>query len=327
MVNLSRLSILGKIMMNTKIELGDFITCGTDSEVYSVRNLDGKETKNFIAKITPKKENYMSFNLQNRAMVFLYEKLKNICEFPKSIFYDKHSDCGELLVMTKLKDFISLDKCFEFFPESTEDIIRNVAKIIATLHSNHNSGYGIEFYWNYINEKIVVLDASPMNTFAVSTEDSLTEHWNAEKENLMGRWNIISQIIPRNEAKQIFKEKGVLNYSLSNLLSYIKEDSVELHIKNVARTHALYIIGRIKDNRRAYARFFLSEYKKNLGNYSVCNDLYADEFLKAMDDTICSAKAKLYYSNEDTLCESSYECMLTYTTISWIRSISKGGEV
>lgn len=305
--------------MSFSIQYGNLMAHGTDSEIYSLSYFQDYNPDRLVAKRSKQKDNYMSFNLQKEAMIILEKDLEHLCESPKFIYYDRKQDFGDLLVMTKIPFYIPLEEYIELAPSETTNVIKIVARLIATLHNKGNSGYGIELYWDYVNKKLVLLDISSMDTFGFSTEEMLYKHWMAEKDNYMGRWNLISQIVPIEEAKKVYKNKSALDYSFSNMENYINNESSLLHVINVAKVHALYIIGKIKEDREFYAKLFVSEYIKQIKTVTFYNDTYINNFLNTILENVCNAKAKIYYSTVSTLCDTTYECDLSYINISWIR--------
>ena len=122
----------------------------------------------------------------------------------------------------------------------------------------------------------------------------------------MGLWNIESQILEAEWAKQIFKTKAVKDQSVETVLQYINPSSLTMHIENVAKVHALSIFGKISPgNRSRLLDIFIKEYKKNCEQLDMDSQRYISSLKKGVLSNLNKAKAKLYYSMENTLSEES----------------------
>ncbi|MDE7251627.1 MAG: hypothetical protein K2O32_01590 [Acetatifactor sp.] len=289
----------------SEIILGDKIDSGSNSNLYEI--VDSQDVNFLVAKCSRNAENYVSFNLQYHSYLTC-QSIFNTNEYiiPQIYLYKKQKGIGDILVMEKIEDFFNIDFVVNGSFYYGDIVIKRIAKAIAWLHNNGISGFDIELYWNIVENKLVLLDIGPMFTFDVSYEEMLFQHWRMEKENDMGKWNIISQILSVEESKQIFKSQKFGDVSLEYIVGFVDWNTMSLHIENVAKVHALYIFGKLsKANRKKYLDIFLEEYKKNIIGMSINNIRYMKELQKVITENITKAKAKLYYSTMKTLSEES----------------------
>lgn len=285
------------------IEIGDKIGEGSNSFIYDVVRFDGSDEE-LIGKISKNNMNYVSFNLQYNS--FLASEILNDEEIivPHIYLYGNSHDMGDVLVMQKIKNIYSLNFIISNSFYYGEVIVKKVAGAIAQLHNLGISGYDIEFFWKADTNQLVMLDVGPQFTFDIDSTEMLRHHLDIEKNNPMGQWNIISQIIPRELAKEVFGEIG--KYEDIEVLRYIDTNSVKKHIENVAKIHALSVISLLTiQNRLQYLEIFISEYKKRRNRLSFDSAVY----LKAIGDTVRNgelfAEANLYYPLFETLCRES----------------------
>lgn len=290
-----------------ELMLGDKINSGSNSNLYEIELAGSQGMIPAVAKCSKRAENYISFHLQYHSYL-MCRKMFDAKEYiiPQIYFYEKRDAVGDVLVMEKIDDFFEIDFIINGSFYYGDIVIKRIAKAIACLHNSGISGFDIEFYWNALENKLVLLDIGPMFTFNVSYKEMLQEHWEMEKGNAMGRWNIISQILSVEESKEIFKSKKFEDVSLEYILRFIDMNTMLLHIENVAKIHALYIFGKlIKANKKRYLDIFIKEYKKNINELSINNMKYMKGLRTSVVKNITEAKAKLYYSTMETLSEES----------------------
>ena len=295
---------------NKEIELFDIFKQGSNSNVCEMKFKNKSDI--YLAKCSRSSDNYISFNLQCKSFMITKSRIKDErIVIPNIMLYGTIDEIGDILIMDKLENLFEIDFIINNELYYGELIIKLIASVIAYLHSLGISGYDVEFYWKADTNQLVVLDIGPQYTFGYSSNEMLEKHWNLELNNYMGTWNIISQIIPKEDAKRAFKNnlKGI---DLDYLKKYLDDNSIKKHIENVAKVHALTFFAKLpKYKQKKYVDIFLSEYKKNITNYSFENLSYMNNIKKTIENNIKQATACLYYSNEETLCNVSCSTVIS----------------
>lgn len=276
---------------------------GSNSHIYDIKAL-ANINENLVAKCSKNNRNFVSFNLQYNSFC----ECKKLCEsnivVPKIFLYGKSKNIGDILVMQKIENIYDISFIINNSLFYGEIIIKKIAEAIAKLHNMGISGYDVEFFWKADTNQLVLLDIGPQYTFDITCKEMIEKHVRLEKNNNMGKWNIISQIIPKDEAKKWFS--CIDGYDYSELIDYIDFNSINRHVSNVARIHALSIIAKLNAHKQKYyLDIFIKEYKKCRITLSINSGIY----LKAFKDTIVhndmSAEACLYYSLANPLCKES----------------------
>lgn len=295
-------------MMMPKVgdfNIGKEISRGSNSIVYEAY-MAGKENNGFVAKCSINNSNYISFNLQRHSYQVCHEIFDEDILVPKVFAYYTEENIGDVLILERMHNLFDVDFIINREYYYSEIVINKIAKAIAILHNNSISGYDIELYWNPDLNKLVILDVGPDYTIGVDTIYSIKKHWELEKDNYMGLWNIQSQILDAVKAKAIFKDKSVKEQAVDILFSSIDPSSVTLHVEDVAKVHALSIFGRISPvNRGRLFDLFVKEYKKNRDSLDIDSQRYIKSLKEGVIGNLSKAKAKLYYSLENTLSEES----------------------
>lgn len=279
---------------------------GSNSVVYDIERDSRENSRKYVAKCSLNNSNYISFNLQRDS----YERCSDMDAegiiVPKVYDYFKDDQIGDILVLDKIENVYDIDFMINQGFYYSEIIVKDIAKAIAILHNKMISGYDVEFYWNAEFNKLVLLDLGPSHTFGVDTVETIRKHWEIEQENYMGLWNIESQILDFNIAKEIFKNKGVMDVKIDVILDSINSRSNLLHVENVAQIHALSIFGKIGEcNRFRLFEIFEKTYKHYCNDYNFLNHMYINNLKKCIKNKITKASAKLYYSLENVLSEES----------------------
>lgn len=281
------------------------ISRGSNSVVFDVKDEIGILT-NAVAKCTPNNSNYISFNLQKHSYQFCKKLFKDDVLVPNVLSYFKNKNIGEVLILEKMENLFDIDFIINGEYYYSEVVIRKIAKTIALLHNCSISGYDVEFYWNPEYNKLVLLDIGPLYTFGVDVYEEIRRHWDIEQNNYMGLWNIESQILDSNIAKEIFKKKEVMRQKPESLFNSLDPASTTKHIIDVAQVHALSIFGKLcPEKRNSYLDKFIEEYKKNREIFDIDGCRYINTFRAAVTNGLLKAKAKLYYSLESVLSEES----------------------
>lgn len=284
----------------------EIINRGSNSVVYEAHREGKIDATKYVAKCSIDSSNYISFNLQRHSYQLCNEIFDEDIIVPEVYGYYKDNRIGEILILEKVEDIYDIDFIVNRGYYYAEIVISKIAKAISTLHNHSISGYDIELYWNPNLNKLVLLDVGPEYTIGIDTFSSIRKHWEIEKDNYMGLWNIESQILEAEWAKQIFKTKAVKDQSVETVLQYINPSSLTMHIENVAKVHALSIFGKISPgNRSRLLDIFIKEYKKNCEQLDMDSQRYISSLKKGVLSNLNKAKAKLYYSMENTLSEES----------------------
>ncbi len=265
-----------------------------------------RDNLNCIAKCSLPGKVYKSFNLQHNALQKCHSIFEKEIWFPKIYDYIQDEKYGDIIIMEKIEHLYSTDLILSnglYYPEI---VIKRIAKSIAILHNLGISGYDVEFYWQPLVNRLVVLDIGPAYTFGFTTDEMLAGHWKLEEKNYMGKLNIISEILDKETTKRIF-EKEIINSSLiENLQRCIQKDSNIRHIKDVAQVHALNILSFANaSNRIKYLKIFVGEYKKYVDDFNYYYAFYIKSFEEVIKRRILKAEARLYYSKENTLCKET----------------------
>lgn len=276
---------------------------GSNSYIYDIQGL-GNTDENLVAKCSKNNKNFVSFNLQYNSFC----ACKKLCEsdivVPQIFLYGKSKDIGDILVMQKIENIYEISLIINNSLFYGEIIIKKIAEAIARLHNMGISGYDVEFFWKADTNQLVILDIGPQYTFDFTCEEMIKNHVLLEKNNNMGKWNIVSQIIPKEEAKKWFS--CIDNYDCSTLIDYIDFNSIKKHVSNVARIHALSIIAKLTTHKQKYySDIFVKEYKKCRNTLSINSGIYLKAFMDTIAHNDMSAEACLYYSLANPLCKES----------------------
>lgn len=289
-----------------EIALGKLVGTGSNSYVYQCEKFRSNTCNMLVAKCTKEPTRYYSFQLQYESMLKTMEFRDENIIIASPVFWGMCKDIGEVLIMNEMQNLYSVDFIINNGLYYGELIIRNIAKAIAFLHNNHISGYDIELFWDVINNKLVVLDIGPLYTFDVSYETMLKEHWKSLQDNRIGRWNMLSLILPINRTDELKNCDAFANDLLDELLLGIDERTMALHLENVAKIHAINIIGKLSENyRMQYLKLFKKTYLDEIEHIQFANVQYINCFEKVLSNKKLAATAKLYYSKNDTLCKMS----------------------
>lgn len=290
-----------------RINLGDRIGEGSNSFIYDV--ISSANSIPYVAKCSRNCNNYVSFNMQYNSYLGCYMLGEYSIIVPKILLYGQCSGIGDVLIMEKIENLYDLSFIINNSLFYGEIIIKKVAEGIARLHNMGISGYDVEFYWKADINQLVLLDIGPQFTFDINYSDMLSQHLEIEKDNLMGTWNIISQIVPEAEAKEYFNK--IKKYDQSRLEEFIDAKTLQLHIMNVAKIHALTIICKLSlHKQKYYLEIFLNEYKKRSETMSINSRLYLREFRNTVENKSTYGEAYLYYSKVKTLCRESCSVQL-----------------
>ncbi|HOS31741.1 MAG TPA: hypothetical protein PK385_00685 [Spirochaetota bacterium] len=288
-----------------KITLQNKIGSGSNSYVYTVYNESLLES--VIAKCSKSAHNYVSFNLQYNAFLKAVQCIDDSdIIIPKIYMYGQSPKLGEILVMEKVENLSTIAQIINNFFDNGANIIKKIGATIARLHNIGISGYDIEFYWKTDTKQLVVLDMGPTSTFNCSTDTMLNSHWNQESKNPVGKWNLLSQILPAEHSKKIFSNTpdNIDDISSKILFEYIDPHSLQNHIKNVAKVHALLFIAQL-EHAEFYLNVFIDSYKKNISALSSDSIVYLESFKNSIQSEISLAEAYLYYSKAEVLCTES----------------------
>lgn len=291
---------------NIDVYVHEKIGEGSNSLVYSCEVVGGEDIGNAVVKIPPDPKRYVSTKLQ----AYSYEKASIICDakisIPKVYSYNISNEFGDLLLLERKDNIYSLDFIIKNNLYYTDEIIILVAQALAKLHKLKISGYDLEFFWDVVNNQLVLLDIGPCFTFDNNVREMLDKHFEIEEKHINGRWNIISQILPCEYAKSIFENHMITKINIDDLLNYMENDAIKLHIKSVAETHALALFRSLPQcaiNR--YIKLFKRSYIRECGEYSISNIIYLKAFEMALQSGKKDAKVQLYYSKEKTLSKTS----------------------
>ena len=291
------------------VELGEIINTGSNSHIREVLSLNNRRVEGLLAKCSKQADNYISFNLQFLSYTKCARANLPGAVLPEIICYGMSQGIGEILIMRRLSGLREIYSVTAQRPELSRTVIRKIAETISALHDMGLSGYDMEFYWDADKNELVILDIGPEQTIGVSSREMLAQHWRMEANNLIGRWNIISQTMPKDDAKEIFLNRRISFVGIEEILGYINEDSVKLHVENVAQIHALSIIGRQDEhNQNKSLETFTAHYKHKSNPDKI---RYIKEFENAVSDKKQTAKARLYYSTVENLSEVSCEVCLS----------------
>jgi len=286
--------------------IGQEISRGSNSVVYKALRSDEMFDVKFVAKCSIGNSNYISFNLQRHSYQLCNTIFDEDIVVPAVYGYYVDERIGEVLILERMDDIFDIDFIVNHEYYYSEIVVSKIAKAMAILHNHTISGYDIELYWNQKHNNLVILDIGPEYTFGVDTFYSLTKHWEIEKDNYMGLWNIESQILDATKAKEIFKTNTVKEQPLDSLMLSINPLSITMHIENVARVHALSIFAKFDARKR---RQLLDIFVKEYGRNRDCSDINSQRYIEVLTDGVISnlskAKAKLYYSVENVLSEES----------------------
>lgn len=281
------------------INLGDRIGRGSNSFVYNIIDED-----NCVAKCSKNNKNYVSFNLQYNSFKECETLVDDRIIVPKVYGFGQSEGIGDILLMEKIENLYDISFVINNSFFFGEIIIKKVAEAIAKLHNMGISGYDIEFYWKVDTNQLVLLDIGPQYTFDCSCEHMICKHLELESKNRMGVWNIVSQIIPKEEAKKYFN--SIDEFDLDSLEQFMQDNAMSIHISNVAKIHALSIISKLTlQKQEYYLNIFMKEYRKTRKNFSIDSANYLTAFKRAIKNRIMFAEANLYYSSVETLCKES----------------------
>ena len=276
---------------------------GSNSKVYRCIFNDNE----YVAKIPHDPNRFISSGLQVDAM--------NICNkechtfiLPKVIYY-KNNDprWGEILVMEKLNKIFPIDFLLRKGMVDREYVIVNIAKAIAELHSIGISGFDVEFFWSFDYGKIALLDLGPRYTIGYTGVEMIKKHYELLKENnnKMALWNIVSELLDENRARNLFSKIICDNYlpDVCDLIESLDDISEQKHIKGVAYNHYLQLLGECPDYiKEQYVKLFIKKYIKE----SNCIDyLYVKSFSEAYQNRITNSTSYLYLSKYKSLSKMS----------------------
>lgn len=296
---------------NRKIEFFDIFATGSNSNVFSAK-IDGDQCI-YAAKCSKNSKNYVSFNMQCKSYITMKKSIfeKDII-IPNVYLYGKSKQIGDVLIMDKYDNLYDIAFIINNSFHYGEYIIKLIADVIAELHNQKISGYDIEFYWKADTNQLVVLDMGPQYTINCSNYEIIREHWNFEEDNYMGKWNIISQIVPNDMAKKMFGND--FSESVFEILEqYIDLENTKKHITNVAYVHALTIFAKLaRYKQNEYINVFIKEYKRKINEYTFDNMIYIKGIKTAISCHINKATAKLYYSKVETLSTVSCSACLEW---------------
>lgn len=285
----------------TLIKLGEKIGEGSNSFVYDVVDDNGSL---YVAKCSKSSKNYVSFNLQYNSLKRCESLVNDRLIVPKVILYGQADSVGDIMVMEKLDNLYDISFIINNSLFYGEIIIKKIAESIAKLHNIGISGYDVEFYWKADTNQLVMLDVGPQYTFGYNYEDMICKHLEIELNNFMGKWNIISQIIPMQEAKKYFSR--IDSFDISCLKKFMNDDSMNIHITNVAKIHALSTVSKLTlQKQQYYLNIFLKEYKRVRDALTISSAIYLKSFRQTIQNRNMYAEACLYYSNVETLCKES----------------------
>lgn len=274
---------------------------GSNSIVYECKY----NNKNEVAKVPKQRERYISFNMQVNSMKMIFKHINDINFIvPKVLYYDINNiQYGELLIMEKINNLYSIDFVIRKSLVNYEFIIVEVAKAISKLHMMGISGYDIEFYWNIYQNKLVLLDIGQQHTIGVSTEDMIKRTLEDEKDNIAGLWNIISATMKKEKAMYIYEHSAIKDVTYDDIIRGIKQNSLQIHIENVAKSHYIQLIGSLKENQISKAiELFIKTYKNTQrGRLNYYTQYYIYKFKKSYQDRISHCHVQLYYSKYKTL--------------------------
>lgn len=265
-----------------------------------------RDNLNCIAKCSLPGKVYKSFNFQQNALQKCCSIFEKEIWFPQFYDYIQDKKYGDIIIMERIEHLYSTDlilRCGFYYPEI---VIKKIAKAIAILHNLGISGYDVEFYWQPIVNRLVVLDIGSVYTFGFTTDEMLARQWELEEKNYMGKLNIISEILDKETTKRIFEKEIVDSILIENLQKCIQKDSNIRHIKDVAQVHALNILSFANvSNRIKYLKTFVDVYKKYINDFNYYHAFYIKSFEEAIKRRILKAEARMYYSKENTLCKET----------------------
>ncbi len=286
---------LNRINWNKKLSEGS--TC----------NIFEIEGNKYIAKCSKHNKFYKSFNLQKQTYQICNQVfIEGDIVVPQMIYFMQDEKIGDIMVLERIDNLYSIDFIINNGIYYGDLIIKKIAKAMALLHNSGISGYDIEVYWNPIENSLVLLDIGPMYTFGFTSMEMLKFQWDMEKNNPIGRWNIISEIVDRKIVEQISDITQIENISFDLVLKYLREDASVLHIENVAAVHGINFIGTLEQaNRKKYLNIFIDEYKK----FCIANKYYVARYIRSFAVVLQkennSAQASLYYSIASPLCQEN----------------------
>lgn len=289
--------------LKIELELGEKIAEGSNSYIYNAKINPSAKTV-LVCKISKSNTNYVSFNLQYHSFLAALILQREDIIVPKIYLYGYSDEIGDVLLMQKIENIYDLEFIIQHSLYPGELVVRQAAKAIASLHNLGISGYDLEFYWKADTNQLAILDIGPRFTFDIAAYEMLERHWDLEKDNIMGQWNILSQIIPIEKAKALFSSPE--QFDKREVRQYLDPGTVKTHIENVAGIHALSLISKTTVfNREQYLRIFLGEYKKTIRQNSLDSATYLRAFTRTISKKEQFAEAHLYYSLAETLCKES----------------------
>lgn len=285
-----------------EVDIGDQIGEGSNSKVFEAKIKD--ETRKLVAKCSKSAENYVSFNLQYNAFLACKDFEQYNILIPKVICYGKSKEIGDILMLEKIDNIYDIPIIINNGLFYGEIILKKIAEAVARLHNIGISGYDVEFYWKADTNQLVLLDVGPQYTFDIAKEEMIKNHFLLEHNNFMGMWNVFSQIVPPDMAKNFYK--GLSTYLENDVIQFLEDRALERHICNTAKVHALSVISRLSlSKQNYYLDLFVREYKKQRIVSSIDSAWYLKAFREAVINREQKAKACLYYSKVETLCEES----------------------
>lgn len=284
--------------------LGRKINGGSNSELFecAYKNVE------CVAKLPKVQERYISFHLQVDAMVSLAKTSDPNFLVPKVLYYGMDNPLyGEILIIEKMNDIFPVDFMLRTGMVERRLMIIRIAQAIAALHRLSISGYDVEFYWSPEKNCLVLLDIGPRFTINVTTEQMLHMHFEAERSNRAGIWNIVAAIAARETAIELYETNSFMSVAEDILLNTLDEQSVQRHIEDIAGNHYVQLIGSLAEvDKEEAVRVFIRIYKQSCGKSLTIQMMeYLSAFIHAHKTKKSSSTAKLYYSKSNTLSEMS----------------------
>lgn len=278
---------------------------------------DSLEYRNKIVVKCPKNTKYFnSYNLQYISYNLfknIKSKYKNIIS-PQVIFYGKNSVLGECMIMSEIPEMIPIDIIINNDHTQADEIIRSIAKAISYMHELGVSGFDSEFYWDIKQHKLIVLDIGPPYTFLSDVNETIYKQFEAEKNNEVGFINLVSQIVPQEVFYRLKTKSLIHNITIQEILKMDNLYSNKFHIKNVAKVHALDILGRLKpDIQKKLLTIFQNEYFSNLHKITELNMCYLNEFKNIIYRNESVASARLFYPKKKSIGKSCSNVNVNYS--------------